>query len=169
MICGIDPGLSGGIAMLESGNARVWRMPIINHPRGRGHAYDLDAMRQALKANNPMHVFIEEYRAFAPKGKRIGANSVRMGERGVALWEGMCAAMQIPLTIISPRTWQKVMLAGVAKGDTKAASIYRAKQLYPGVDLRPGQCRKDQDGLSDALLIAVYGLRQLKGNDNDPT
>lgn len=123
-------------------------------------AYDLVGMRQILSRETPTHVFIEEYRPFAPKGRQAGVNSVRTGERGVALWEGICAAWQMPLTIVPPREWQKVMLAGVAKGDTKAASIVRANQLFPGVDLRPGQCRKDQDGLSDALLIAEYGRRQ---------
>ena len=165
LICGIDPGLDGAIAFVapDWGTVDVLqRMPTIAHPRGRGRAYDLDAMQRLLSENNPARVFIEEYRPFAPPGRRIGIRSVRTGERGVALWEAFCTGF-CPLTIVSPREWQKIMLRGMptaTKQQRKASAIVVAKREFPGTNLRPGKCGTDHDGMADSLLIAEYGRRQ---------
>ncbi len=155
MICGIDPGLHGGVALLGH-TVYLYPMPISRHPKGRGWAFDLKGMDDTLK-HLPSHVFIEKAQTFPGQGAVSAATTAR----GMALWEGMLFAVGVPYTIVPPKEWQKVMLAGMPKGDTKAASILRAQQLFPSANLRPGKCRKDQDGMSDALLIAEYGRRQL--------
>lgn len=63
----------------------------------------------------------------------------------------------IEADIVTPSTWQKVMLPGVAKGQTKPESLKVAQLLYPTVSLlRTSRCTKLHDGMSDALLIAHY-------------
>jgi hypothetical protein len=54
--------------------------------------------------------------------------------------------------------WQKVMLPGCAKGDTKPAALARARQLWPAESwLASPRCSKPHDGMIDAALIAEYG------------
>lgn len=165
LICGIDVGLHGSVAMLPvepyhpgspDAVAMLVPMPIMRHPKGRGFTFDIPAMWQLIYTRCPDHTFIEAAQPFPGQG----VVSVATTARGLALWEGLFHPQKYPYTIVRPKAWQKVMLAGMPKGDTKAASIQRAKELFPGVNLRPGKCRTDQHGLSDALLIAEYGRRQ---------
>lgn len=63
---------------------------------------------------------------------------------------------------ITPQAWQKVMLPGCTKGDTKPAALARARQLWPAETWLPSpRCSKPSDGMIDAALIAEYG--RLKG------
>ena len=65
--------------------------------------------------------------------------------------------------------WQKDILKGVphGPGETKSASITVAKRLFGGVSLkRTAKCRKDCDGMADALLLAEYGRRIHEGKAN---
>jgi hypothetical protein len=52
------------------------------------------------------------------------------------------------------------MLEGTQGDDTKQRSIIAAKRLFPEVSLRRTErSRKDDDGISDAILLAEYGRR----------
>lgn len=161
-IYGVDLGLDGGVASMPVGDiAHTRRMPTLAAPKGKGRVYDLSGITYLLHTPaSGSHMFIEkaQLRGAAPASKQ-GAVSLA---RCQALWEMACVSAGYSYTIVPARTWQRTMFAGLGKvADTKAASILVAKRLFPRVDLRPGQCRKDQDGLSDALLIAEYGRRQL--------
>jgi hypothetical protein len=59
---------------------------------------------------------------------------------------------------ITPQKWQKLMLPGCAKGDTKPAALTRATQLWPSETwLKTPRCSTPHDGMIDAALIAEYG------------
>lgn len=59
---------------------------------------------------------------------------------------------------IAPQSWQKKMIPGCAKGDTKPAALAKARQLWPNESwLTSPRCSKPNDGLIDAALIAEYG------------
>jgi hypothetical protein len=59
---------------------------------------------------------------------------------------------------ITPQQWQKKMLPGCAKGDTKPAALAMAKRLWPSENwLASPRCSKPHDGMIDAALIAEYG------------
>ena len=59
---------------------------------------------------------------------------------------------------IAPQQWQKKMLVGCAKGDTKPAALAKARQLWPQETwLASSRCSKPHDGMIDAALIAEYG------------
>lgn len=162
-IFGVDLGLNGGMGKvsLSEGEPRVWRMPTLPAPKGKGRVYDLPDIVRRLYSWAPDHVFIEEAQ-LKGKSPKTTLQAVAGMARCQALFEMVCCVKGYPYTIVPARMWQRTMFAGAGKvADTKAASILVAKRLFAGIDLRPGQCRKDQDGLSDALLIAEYGRRQL--------
>jgi hypothetical protein len=59
---------------------------------------------------------------------------------------------------IAPQKWQRAMLIGCAKGDTKPAALIKARQLWPNETwLKSSRCTKPHDGMIDAALIAEFG------------
>lgn len=59
---------------------------------------------------------------------------------------------------IAPQKWQKAILIGCAKGDTKPAAKAKAKQLWPVETwLKSARCTTAHTGLIDAALIAEFG------------
>jgi crossover junction endodeoxyribonuclease RuvC len=69
--------------------------------------------------------------------------------------KGICAATYKPISIVPAAKWKRVMLAG--KGADKGASIVRAKELYPHVQLN----RKKDHHKAESILLAWYGLRHV--------
>ena len=57
-----------------------------------------------------------------------------------------------------PHVWKRYFDIGA----DKKKAIAKAEELFPHVNLVPPRCRKKQDGLAEALLLAVYGSRPSK-------
>ncbi|MFW6248205.1 MAG: hypothetical protein ACOC4J_00375 [Bacteroidota bacterium] len=95
------------------------------------------------------HAYIEKQTAMPGQGV-VSMMSIGMG---FGLWLGILAAYRIPYTIITPQSWKKEMMAGMGK--EKAASCYRAQQLYPDLEFFTPRGRA-LDGRGDAVLIAEY-------------
>lgn len=79
---------------------------------------------------------------------------------------GILTALQIPYSMIPPKTWQngvwercdKVMDGTKVK--TKETSINCAQRIFPDVDLRLSERgKKPDDGICDSLLMAEYARR----------
>lgn len=123
---------------------------------GKARDYDVPGMVRMLGAYGTLpedHAFIERWQA------RPEASPQSMGKigYGFGLWVGILTAMEIPLTIVWPQTWQKEMYAG-AVGEGKERSLLIASRLWP--DLVIPKTRHDR---ADALLIAEWGRRTLLG------
>ena len=72
---------------------------------------------------------------------------------------GVLAALGIGVQLVPPRTWKKEFSL---IGKDKAASIEVCKRLFPGVNLLASEkCRKDSDGMAEALLMAEYARRKM--------
>lgn len=159
MVFGIDPGLEGGLAAFNVERIKlaiVERMPTLASGKGSGWILDEYGIRNwfSLKVGVRSHAFIE--RAF-PMPKQ-GVTSVFTFGMGWGIIRGILVGLEVPHTVVSPKDWQREMLRGVPKGDTKAASIIVAKRLFPQLAGWIGR----HHGMSDALLIAEYGRRQLR-------
>lgn len=155
MILGIDGGLDGGLVMLNDAgqvvDARI--MPTINVRDGK-REYDEQALCKHLKCATS--AFLETAQAMPGQG----VSSMFSIGKGYGLMRGILAALQVPYTLVHPKTWQKVMFADLPKQDTKALSVIVAGRLWPGQDWRPSErCRKAHNGMTDAALIAMYGVR----------
>lgn len=155
---GIDLGLSGALAWVDStGAARVEPMPVVTGSKSRS-VYDLPELLYLLSTPPPSLVLAEQLHAM-PMDK--GGSQANFS-RGLALGllQGVLVARGIPHQLVSPQAWQKVMLTGIAGNDTKQRSIIAAHRLFPGISLkRTERCRKDDDGIADALLLAAYARR----------
>jgi hypothetical protein len=157
-LLGIDPGIDGALAALDDLGPRfVCPIPTIESGKGRSQ-YDLQALRSHI--SKASHVFFEKLQ---PMPGTFGASANFGLGRAGALIEGVCVGLQVPYTMVHPKTWQKVMLEGTPGADTKQRSILAAKRLFPAWSLRRTErCKKDDDGIADALLIAEFGRRSLK-------
>ena len=72
--------------------------------------------------------------------------------------EGVLTALGIPFQLVTPQRWKKEFTLH----NSKQSSIDVCKRLFPDVDLRPtGRCRKDSDGMAEALLMAEFAKRKL--------
>ena len=72
--------------------------------------------------------------------------------------QGVLQAYGIPYELIRPQKWKKEFSI---TGD-KNSSIAVCKRLFPTVSLLPTEkCRKDNDGMAEALLLAEFARRKL--------
>ncbi len=160
---GIDNGLDGGLVLLDSDGAiqECLVMPTIDNPNGKGRLVDavtLSGWFRDWSEFTNIHVVLEKAQAMPGQGV------VSMFSIGLSygVMQGVVAALQLPVTLVHPKTWQKVMFADMAKQDTKAASVMVAQRLWPGQCwLATPKCKKPHDGLTDASLIAEWGRRTL--------
>jgi len=155
MFVGIDPGLSGALAVLtaDGGLVALADTPILTLCVARGirHDYDVPGMCALLQlyAGQQAHVVIEASQAMPGQGVR----SMFTCGLGMGVWLGLLAALQVPYTRVRPVVWKKAF----SLGKDKEQARLRAQQLFPGADLR----HKKDHGRAEALLLAWYACRQL--------
>ena len=160
-VVGIDPGLAGGIAILNNGQATVQPMPVLPNPNGRGNSIDArrvtDLLRQIMAQDPAPPLVVLERQQPMP---RQGVTSTFATGLGQGLLLGICCGLGVPVEIVQAQRWQKVMFAGRPRQDSKAASIQRCQELFPSVSLlATPRCKRPHDGMADALMIAEYGRR----------
>ena len=145
MILGIDPGVSGGVALVSADTAMAWKMPETLHDTWalfRG----LAAGRQTITKG-----YIERVGAMPGQGV---SSTFKFG-RNVGQLEAFLAAAGIPFEYVSPAVWQRA-LGCLSKGD-KNKTKAMAQRLFPGLRIT--------HALADALLIAEYGRRREAGTE----
>ena len=152
LFVGIDPGQTGALAAID-GTLKVRFLAKApdsasghGRPRARGVACGLIRLavleRTQVMPGNGV-VAMHNY------GRQAGA------------WEGVLAALRVPVTQPYPKAWQVLVRApDCRRGDTKKRSIASAKRLF-GVELK-----RSQDGMADALHMALWALRFSQGVPN---
>ncbi len=142
-ILGIDPGQSGGIAVVDGA---IGGMPfVIKMPDTRR---DICDVIRAF-AGNVLCAFIEDVHAMPKQGV---SSTFKFG-RNLGTLEGILAALDIPMEHVTPQKWQKYM-GCMSRGD-KNVTKAKAQELYPQL--------KITHATADALLIATYGYRLRNG------
>lgn len=72
--------------------------------------------------------------------------------------QGVLDSFDVPYELVRPQKWKKEFSI---TGD-KNSSIAVCKRLFPDVSLRRSdKCRKDDDNMAEALLMAEYARRKL--------
>ena len=151
---GIDPGQSGGIALIQDGKEPVvYPMPLIEKTE-----LDIVKIFDIITQEPNCHIVIEDVHSIFGSS----ANSNWSFGFGCGQLFAMLKLSSLPFTRVSPKTWQKEMWQGVVKqDDNKATSLLAATRLFPNVDFRATERSKvAHDGIVDALLIAEYARRK---------
>jgi crossover junction endodeoxyribonuclease RuvC len=153
IILGIDPGLSGALALYDTSEqtVEVFDMPVLELVRNGKKKGEVSAQALAnlLAGRGIKAAYLERVNAMPGQG----VTSVFSFGRSTGIVEGILAAYDIPTTLVTPQAWQKA----VGQRAGKDGSRERAMQLFPAqADLFQ---RKKDDGRSDAALIAYYGAK----------
>lgn len=160
---GIDPGLSGGLALIGEDGALIQAVPM---PRLQGSSGPLDMYA------------IKEWFAWTKRSYSVSAAIERVSVRpkeGIrsALttgtnWgfiKGMLIAISARHEEPTPQQWKKELglpkRPGSERKLAKQDAVVLANRLFPGIDLTPGRKRVPHDGMADAVLIAEYARRKL--------
>lgn len=157
---GIDPGLSGGLALYNAttGALIVAKMP--THDKVTSHGtrkkvMDLHAIRNWLDVytHPSVHAWIEETSSRPGQGV-VSAFTFGLVS-GILHMAVVMSGMR--LTLVPPQVWKKAMRCT----SDKDLSRQRASQLMPAY----AHCwaNKCQDGLAEAALLAYYGAHERKG------
>jgi len=148
-ILGIDPGLSGGLALLHGGAIiQAAPMPVVK-VAGKGEV-DLARLGALLRDWAPACAWVEQQQSMPRQGV---ASSFRTGQNYGTLL-GFLQASGVPVALVRPAVWKRAM--GVPSD--KAAAVAIASRLLPSSS--HWWPRRGDDGIAEAALLAVYGSRQ---------
>lgn len=145
---GIDPGKSGAMAIIyEDGTIGV-------------HPFDVESYRFYLSDIYEGGVECKARCCLERVGAmpKQGVNSMFHFGENYGFIQGILTAYAIPYELVTPQKWKKEFQIT----SDKNSSISVCKRLFPEVSLRrTDRCRKDDDGMAEALLMAEYARRRL--------
>lgn len=151
LICGIDPGASGGIALLAQLGGLSCAPMAYPIP-------DTEKDTAELLCEFAPHIRMAYIEAVHSMPKQGVASSFKFG-RSYGFLRGLLIGLKIPFEEVSPQRWTKDMrLVGGKKG-TEKKNLHRARcqELFPHI--------KITHAIADALLLAEFGCRR-QGLDN---
>jgi crossover junction endodeoxyribonuclease RuvC len=160
---GIDPGLSGAVAVIDNKNkiVSIEDTPVVKVKKSKTRTLYLESrMADLLVAIGKQGVILMAGIENVHAMPKQGVTSMFSMGTGFGIWLGILAALGIPYTRIEPRAWKKNM--GIESGSSKSASAVRAYQLYSTAPLIRPRSRVPSDGRADALLLAAHMLKLSK-------
>lgn len=169
-IIGIDPGLSGGLAILSSvGPPMVTKMPIKEiSGMKRPSPFDINHWITSYSMPFKRMIFIEK--SLPIVGSKRGMQQIQTTEQNYGFLLGVLSQLN-DINEINVKDWQKEMLGDMPRCmTTKEASIAKCQEMYnPSLLLPTSRSTKPHDGIADALMIATYGQRLLNKNKKETT
>ena len=161
-ILGIDPGLSGAIAILEDKKVvGIFDMPVMaegkKNKRQLNSAQLVNIIRENIGNNDETAVVVEQVNAMPGQGVTSMFN---FGQTFGAI-KGVCAALELPIFFVRPSKWKKHF---ELINSSKDSSRTKAIEMYPYLS---NQLSKKKDvNKSDAILIARFYNDTRLNNDN---
>lgn len=146
IIGGIDPGLKGGIGIIDGNKQFTYPMPM------SGKDIYVSALVEILRSHKVELVISEKVHSMPGQG----VSSTFTFGKGYGMVLGAVMGAGIPLELVSPQKWKGLVLSGTAKD--KEAAIDFCTKRYPQINLILPRCRKQHDGMADALCLAHYGI-----------
>ena len=151
-IIGIDPGLSGGIAILENNKIKeMFDMPVMAEGKKNKRQLNSALLAQLIKDNigdiNDSVVVVEQVNAMPGQGVTSMFN---FGQTFGAI-KGICAALELPIFFVRPAKWKKHF---ELINSSKDASRTKVIEMYPSIAEKLS--KKKDVNKSDAILIARY-------------
>lgn len=146
---GIDPGQSGGLALIDGDRIECCPMPLA------GKAVDwcevANWITHLAPASRASVAYVEKVGAMPKQGV---SSTFKFGVN-VGGIHGVLGALGVPMVLVTPQSWKKRVLAGTAKD--KAAAIDFCRRRWPHVSLLASErCRKPHDGMAEALCLARF-------------
>ena len=151
-VVGIDPGLSGAIAILENNKViDIFDMPVMSegkkNKRQLNSAQLVNIIKESAANDEDISVVVEQVNAMPGQGVTSMFN---FGQTFGAI-KGVCAALDLPIFFVRPSKWKKHFeLINSSKDSSRTKVI----EMYPSLS---SQLAKKKDvNKSDAILIARF-------------
>ena len=128
-IIGIDPGLSGAIAILEDSKIKeLFDMPVMpdgkKNKRQLNSAFLVKLLKENIESLENTVMVVEQVNAMPGQGVTSMFN---FGQTFGAI-KGICAALGLPIFLVRPAKWKKHF---ELINSTKDASRTKAIEMYP--------------------------------------
>ena len=152
IIIGIDPGITGGISVLENKRIiEVYDMPTMidgkKNKRQVNGAQVTNIIRERLDGGKEIIVVVEHVNAMPGQG----VTSMFNFGQSFGVIKGICSALSIPIYFVRPTKWKKHF--NLIKTN-KDASRTKVIEVYPEISSKLS--RKKDSNKADAILIARY-------------
>ena len=163
-IIGIDPGLSGGIAILDDLKIfDIYDMPIMSEGKKNKNQLNsaqlVNIIRKNLIPNGDTFLIVEQVSAMPGQGVTSMFN---FGQTFGSI-KGICAALNLPIFFVRPTKWKKHF---DLINSSKDASRTKVIEMYPSIS--PRLSKKKDVNKADAILIARY-FRDCRAQFNQQT
>lgn len=150
IICGIDPGVTGGITFMSERHLICKPVPIETY-RVAGKTKKFLAVAsivELLDDHSPSMIFIEKQQAMPSQGV---VSTFRTGF-GYGIYLGLIVGCGYKYQEVRPQVWKKDL--GVTSDKDQARQ--RATELMPDASV----CweKRSQDGIAESALIAYWGM-----------
>jgi crossover junction endodeoxyribonuclease RuvC len=152
-VLGLDPGIHGGLAIIEALNDAVTVVDAIDIPVvgvGAKERVDVRAFANWITQHGPALAFVERAQAMPKQGASSG---FKYGRATGAL-EAAIILCSIPLEIVEPSMWKRSFRL---PGGDKESTRQRALELFPAA--HGLLARKRGHGRAEAALIGLFGLK----------
>jgi crossover junction endodeoxyribonuclease RuvC len=156
IVLGIDPGLSGAVAIMAQIGMEIHDMPTLALTRGGKNKREIDAalLADLIERGKPDHAFVEQ--VWAMPGQGVSGMFAFGKAYGIVI--GILAALQIPVTFVPAQTWKKALRVPAAKDGARA----RASELLPTAAHYWTRVR--DSGRAESALLSLYGANSLNGS-----
>lgn len=146
---GIDPGITGAIAVLDSNAKFVTLIDMPVMAKGKGHSKIKNqvnpvALYESLAPYKSSIALLEQVNAMPAQGV---SSMFSLGDTFGSI-RSVLATLYIPVELVSPQTWKKFYKLPADKEIARAKAI----QLFPEASLH----RKKDSDRAEALLMAKY-------------
>ena len=161
-IIGIDPGLSGAIAVVQNNKVlAIYDMPVMTEGKKNkkqlNSAQLVNIIRENTGNEDEIAVVVEQVNAMPGQGVTSMFN---FGQTFGAI-KGICAALKLPIFFVRPSKWKKHF---ELINSSKDSSRTKAIEMYPSL---ANQLSKKKDvNKSDAILIARFYSENRLNNKN---
>ena len=151
-VIGIDPGLSGAIAVLDDKKVlKIIDMPVMaegkKNKKQLNSAQLVNIIKDNTKNCEEAIVVVEQVNAMPGQGVTSMFN---FGQTFGAI-KGVCAALELPIFFVRPSKWKKHF---ELLNSSKDSSRTKVIEMYPAIS---NQLSKKKDvNKSDAILIARF-------------
>ena len=151
-VIGIDPGLSGAIAVLENNKVlNIFDMPVMSegkkNKRQLNSALLVNLIKENVQNSDQVAVVVEQVNAMPGQGVTSMFN---FGQTFGAI-KGICAALELPIFFVRPSKWKKHF---ELINSSKDASRTKVIEMYPAYAEKLS--KKKDVNKSDAILIARF-------------
>ncbi len=163
IIIGIDPGLSGGIAVLKDNIIKnLYDMPVMSegkkNKRQLNSAQLVKIIKENIQEKEETAIVVEQVNAMPGQGVTSMFN---FGQTFGAI-KGISAALGLPIFFVRPAKWKKHF---ELINSSKDSSSTKAIEMYPSIS---DQLSKKKDvNKSDAILIARFHSETRFTNDSN--